>query len=286
MSRRNPEQDLERLLDDDRGDFGTLYGRLSRAEPPRRLDRAILAEASRAVRGSRPPRAQRWLFGIGSAAGLVLAAGIAWQVGQQIDSKDADMASGAARQGVPAVVPVQPIAPTAAPAEPPHPPAIAPPGISDMATREAKKPPADAERARREVRAKAAKPEAAPPPPAAPPPLEMAAPAAAAPMPAEEVAPVAAADASVMRADTAMEAEKRAEGAAGQGSASQERKSSLPSTATLLRSNVQLPPAAWIAEIRRLVDAGRHQQAVENLRLFRRLHPDWPLDEDLRRLDE
>ena len=60
----------------------------------------------------------------------------------------------------------------------------------------------------------------------------------------------------------------------------------LPSGSVQLRSNMRLAPADWIAEIRRLVEAGRDQQAVENLRLFRRMHPDWPLDADLRDLGE
>ncbi|MBN8481632.1 MAG: hypothetical protein J0L88_08595, partial [Xanthomonadales bacterium] len=65
MSRRTPERDLERLLDADRGDFGAIYDRLARVDPPRRIDRAILAEASRAALGPRAPRKQRWLVGLG-----------------------------------------------------------------------------------------------------------------------------------------------------------------------------------------------------------------------------
>ncbi|MGN6518575.1 MAG: hypothetical protein ACTHK2_04025, partial [Dokdonella sp.] len=73
---RDPDHDLERLLADDGGDLTALYRRLPKAEPPRRLDRSVLGEAARAVRGH-TPRRQRWLVGVGSAAGVVLAAGIA-----------------------------------------------------------------------------------------------------------------------------------------------------------------------------------------------------------------
>ena len=299
------QDDLERLLDADRGEFGAIYDRLARAEPPRRLDRAILAEASRVALGPRAPRAQRWLLGLGSAAGLVLAAGIAWQVGREMESKQADIPTGAAQQQTPAVVPVQPIAPTAAPVQqPPPPPAIAPPTRSESADREAKSTLSEADRARRVQRAEAAKlkPEPAPtaPPPPPPPP-----PAASAPVPAaapafEQSAPAAKADAlheaapmfdaqqESRAADIAPErdADATAGGSRAQKTAApRERTPGAPSTSVQLRSNMQLAPADWIAEIHRLVDAGRHQQAVENLRLFRRLHPDWPLDEDLRRLD-
>ena len=67
--------------------------------------------------------------------------------------------------------------------------------------------------------------------------------------------------------------------------AARERMPAAPSTSMKLRANMQLAPDAWIAEIRRLADAGQLQQAIENLRLFQRMHPDWPVDEDLRRLE-
>ena len=105
-TRRDPEQDLQQLLNADRGDLGHIYDKLARAQPPPRLDRIVLGEAARAIRSQRQPRAQRWLVGFGSAAGIVLAAGIAWQVGQQMQRQDAaDTSSDSARS----VIPVQPI---------------------------------------------------------------------------------------------------------------------------------------------------------------------------------
>ena len=77
MSTRN-DRDLDDLLSDDAGRIGASYRKLGKLEPPRRLDRNVLAEASRAVHGR--PRASRWLLGVGTAAGVLLAGGIAWRV--------------------------------------------------------------------------------------------------------------------------------------------------------------------------------------------------------------
>ncbi len=77
MSTRN-DRDVEDLLGDDAGRIGAAYRKLGKQDPPRRLDRNVLAEASRAVHGR--PRSSAWLLGIGTAAGVMLAAGIAWRV--------------------------------------------------------------------------------------------------------------------------------------------------------------------------------------------------------------
>ena len=79
MSARDPDD----LLREGGGETGDLYRRLPRYDPPRRLDRAVLNEAARAVHSGKPPRRQRWIVGIGSAAGLVLAAGLAWRIGHE-----------------------------------------------------------------------------------------------------------------------------------------------------------------------------------------------------------
>jgi hypothetical protein len=59
-----------------------------------------------------------------------------------------------------------------------------------------------------------------------------------------------------------------------------------PSSSVKLRQNMHLAPQDWLAEILRLKNAGRRQEAIENLRLFRRMHPDWQLSDELRRLAE
>jgi hypothetical protein len=57
-----------------------------------------------------------------------------------------------------------------------------------------------------------------------------------------------------------------------------------PSSSLELRRDMQLAPPQWLARIRQLVQEGRRQQASESLRLFRRVHPDEPLPDDLRAL--
>lgn len=105
---RPPDSDLDRALEHDRGEFGAIYRRLPRAEPPKRLDRAILAEATRAVHGRSQPRAQRWLLGVGSAAGVLLAAGIAWRVNQEINFGQPAVPPSSSH-AADEIVPVQPI---------------------------------------------------------------------------------------------------------------------------------------------------------------------------------
>ncbi len=73
---------LARLLSETGGEYAAVYRRLARAQPPRRLDRAVLGAAARAARGQEA-RGQRWWTWLGSAAGLVLAAGIAWRIGNE-----------------------------------------------------------------------------------------------------------------------------------------------------------------------------------------------------------
>jgi hypothetical protein len=44
---------------------------------------------------------------------------------------------------------------------------------------------------------------------------------------------------------------------------------------------MQRPPGEWLAHIRELERQGRHQQALESLRLFIRAHPDRKVPADL-----
>lgn len=294
--RRDPDEDLQRLLDDDGGEFGAIYKRLSHPEPPRRVDRVVLANAARAVRGDRAPPAQRWLLGLGSAAGLVLAAGIAWQVGQQIDAQDAQ--TGAPRSER-TVIPVQPITESARTQKTESVEAAA-----AMADQES---PAEAASAKQEsappLRRKAtpAKPApAAVPPPApaaqAPPLLEQ---RAAEPEPPPAVSAADAAQAFPQETDNVSSeaasgaARERRDHAAGKAvglsapkAAAEQSRAPAPSSSVKLRQNMHLAPQDWLAEIVRLKNAGRRQEAIENLRLFRRMHPDWQLSDELRRLAE
>ncbi len=289
--RPTPDQDLERLLSPDRGEFGGLYDRLARTEPPRRLDRAVLAEASRAVLG-RAPRSQRWMLGLGSAAGVVLAAGIAWQVGKQMDQREAPPAAEAGRSSAPQVIPVQPITPRDVRVEPP-PAGIAPPAPAAPAA------PAAAPKTTGETRARRAlqTPDVVAQP--APPPAPVAAQAEVAQPAAEPEAQAFSVDAAARPAerDSSASGAERAEPASDEmlrskslGAGKREdratRVAPAPQTSVQLRNNMQLAPQDWLAEILRLKREGRRQQAIENLRLFQRMHPVWELGDELRALIE
>lgn len=279
MSGDRRERDLEAFLAEDGGELGRLYRKLPRIEPSRRLDRAVLAEAARAARGTDPRRRprQRWLLGLGSVAGVVLAAGIAWQVQRESASGTAPVAQPAAPPGVITVEPIVP--PPAEPVPSPMPPApsaqsAAAPGRAAVPARE--EPP---RRAAAESVAVRAERKIAPEPAAAPPP-----PPAGAPSKAER------ADA----ADAKPLAERAAAPAAGEEPPAENAArmrggaiaSPAPITSTELRRNMRLPPDRWLDEIRRLQREGQHHWAGENLRLFRRVHPRRAIPADLQPLLE
>ncbi len=294
------ERDLESLLDADRGEFGALYDRLSRAEPPRRLDRAVIAEATRAAHGSRAQGSQRWMLGIGSVAGVVLAAGIAWQVGREFESRDSVPDAAPVDRSAPQVVPVQPISPAPLMEE-------APADSSGRDDREAKDPALTGSRIRSEQAPKPARsaPRAAAAPPS-PPPAAAATTieAEAFPQAPTEQMPTMEQRALEMEADVERSRKSLAEPQADAIGESRERPSAAgnsaasapiesaprsitapsPTTSARLRRNMQLEPQAWLAEIDQLRNGGRTQEAIENLRLFRRMHPQWPISEALRRM--
>lgn len=288
------DYDLERLLEPDQGEFGALYHRLSRSEPPRRLDRTVLAEAARAVHSARAPRSQRWLVGLGSAAGLVMAAGIAWQVGGQIENRDAARVNEAQAPAKSRVISVQAINEASPPA--------AAPVLQESAPKaeEEPKPAADATAKR--------KPAPALPAPAPPPPQVLSAPRVPTAAPAEIQSSEPVADAAE-RMQTSSTLRNRLEKNETEGSAAdsetsdraaasamQEKSASrqqitpsrapAPSSSAQLRRNMRLAPQDWLAEIERLKREGHRQQAIENLLLFRRQYPDWALSDDLRKLGE
>ncbi|MET0232557.1 MAG: hypothetical protein ABW186_16620 [Rhodanobacteraceae bacterium] len=294
MSANGPDRDLDDLLGDDGGRVGSLYRKLPRYEPPRRLDRAVLGEAARAVHSGKPPRRQRWLVGVGSAAGLVLAAGIAWRIGHDAMNEGA-MPPAAA----PIVVPVQPIdgspkakqEQTAQPqTAPPEAPLSSAPAAQNAAA--AKAVERDAiRRDERKLRTSAKAP--APPKPA-----ESAAPE---PFPAQtrerEAAPV-----KDLEQSDAFDDSQSATGAGVAGAAAgavapaADKKATAPERARMpasptvpsgsveLRRDMQLPPREWLSHIRELEQQGRHQQAIESLRLFIRAHPDRKVPADLQPL--
>lgn len=287
MNPHRPDDDLERLLADDGGELGSLYRRLPQAEPSPELDRAVLAHATRAVPAPQRRR-PRWLLGIGSAAGLVLAAGIAWQVGHDTAQAPAPMNE---QPAVPSYVPVQPIETPARrpPASPPPAETAVPPTAAPAAERD--RPPAAVQPAPRARAAVAPTPPPPPPKAEAPPPTPV--PQAARPTIVAEPATTAT-DAASAAADATRE-HLAAPPAAASGkapsnadtTATAKRAAGVPSptSSAELRRDMQLAPEQWLARIRQLQRQGRHQQALESLRLFRRVHPDWQVPDSLRALD-
>lgn len=280
------DHDLERLLDADKGTLASLYHRLPRNEPPRRLDRTVLAEAARAVRTERAPRAQRWLVGFGSAAGLVMAAGIAWQVGGQIENRDKATSTQATEPAGSRVIAVQAISERA-----PKPAAVEP-----VIQREEKSNASTAAPVKRKV---------VPAPAAAPAPMRAAAPAAeaskvesveafadaveserSAPKPQQQTTTTDSAVSTDNAVSEPLRASELQEKSAVQRSQAAPTRAPAPSSSAALRRNMRLAPQDWLAEIVRLKREGHRQQAVENLLLFRRQYPDWVLADDLRKLSE
>lgn len=291
MSLPDEDRELQRLLDGDGGETAALYRKLSRVEPPRRLDRNVLGEAARAARGH-APRRHRWLVGLSSAAGIVLAAGVAWHVGQdalhQPEPSAFKTAPPAAQQRV--YVPVHPF--ESAPARSEH-------EATDSAATSAAAAAAPAEPAPElapavtktntvRARAKDARSQAAPvspPAPAAPPPPPATAPA---PAPTAQAAPAAAA----MKTESggAVRQDIRSSESADTIDAQATRRDSAATTPESLkrsaeiRNDSKLAPDAWIRRIQWLLEQGRDVQARESLNLLRRMHPDVELPDDLKSL--
>ena len=288
MTARDPDD----LLRDGGGEIGDLYRRLPRYEPPRRLDRAVLNEAARAVHSGKPPRRQRWIVGVGSAAGLVLAAGLAWRIGHEPMTKNDAVAPTAS----PTVVPVQPIdqfsrgkheAPVGTESQAPSLDAARAPAAEQRAAgavgnRQDQPKPLRKQRAE-------SKPASAAPMQAEAPPPSVAAPAPKA-FPTDERDADQAKDADKTQegfsagrtgqAPAAAAVEKRATTTNVRGRASP----TLPSSSIELQRDMQLAPSDWLAHIRDLMQQGRRQQATESLRLFVRAHPERRVPEDLREL--
>jgi hypothetical protein len=286
MSAHDRDRELERLLADDGGELGALYRRLPKAEPPRRLDRSVLGEAARAVHGY-TPRRQRWLFAFGSAAGVVLAAGLAWHVGQDALQRESQLsapATSAPASPRPTFVPVAPISePARQRAHEESASMQDAAGAAAVAPAAKSAPPQQRPVAKSKAVAPVAQP---PPPPAAPPPSASVATPAVAP----EAFP-----ASEAERDQGDATPARAGGTVGAAAAKdanqdkvelQRRANGAPalSSSVELRRDVQLDPDTWLAHIEQLLRQGRRQQAIESLRLFRNAHPRHALPDELRAL--
>ncbi len=253
--------------DDDLPDeqaLAALYARLPRAEPDPALDAIVLAAAARAT----PPRRRpRWPVALGSAAVLVLAAGVAWQL----------------RDTPPPVAhaPAVQEAPTGAPSVVATPAPVAVPPVQ--------KPARVAERhAAIATHVEARKVVSVPPPSVQSIPLPMPAPIEApAPMapPAPPPTPVPPAPGEV-RADVSApslkldsEPDTRAQAAYAPS-----EPVATPAPAPMAPAPV-LDPDTRVATIRRLLGEGRHDEALRELKALRHAYPHYDLPQDLRDLE-
>lgn len=300
---RDPADDLARLMDDNGGELGALYRRLPRVDPPKRLDRTVLGEAARAVRG-RAPRHHGWIVGVGSAAGVVLAAGIAWQIGNTVPHQT----SHEGYRSVPSVVPVQPITDTSARRR--ESARDAQETRTNRASAEATATPAQdvasPQPARKSEPKRAAPPAAKESSPAvtrnppAPPPAALAPPQSPAPFPADDEDKTAnSADriqsttgsgttsANAVGATAQTGQDVRTNGGLDKSNNAKTRSFAAPSPSgsVELRRDMHLSADDWIAHIGELMRQGRRQQALESLRLLRRMHPDADIPAKLRALD-
>jgi Meckel syndrome type 1 protein len=266
----------------DERELAALYARLPKVEPDASLDAAVLAEATRAVQVSRRPR---WPVALASAAVLVLAVGVAWQVREL--------------QPAPSAIPTAAVPPPVVPA--PTAPSAAMPAAADM-------------RAPRTVESIAA--EAAPTRD-----LRKTSPAyvgaasaanvgaASAPNVGAAPAPnVGAAPAANVGAASAAKPAQRAQAYRTAPSISakvtsapapspQQYEAAAPAPSGMLRENIaakiatdaivpgNLGPDDRVGEIRRLLGSGNRAQALRELNDLRRRYPHYDLPQDLRDLN-
>ncbi len=148
MTHRNHhEREFEAFLAGEESELARLYRRLPQSEPDAKLDAAVLSLARAAVEPQRVnalrhanvrQRRPLWLVGLSSAAGVVLAAGIAWQMRNGFNESAAPTLRQSAsarteRDVIPISAIVPPAEPAAAPPAPP-PPIVAPATASTTAT--------------------------------------------------------------------------------------------------------------------------------------------------------
>lgn len=250
--------------DDDLPDeqaLAALYARLPRAEPDPALDAAVLAAAARAT----PPRRRpRWPVALGSAAVLVLAAGVAWQ----LRDTPPPVAHAPAVQEAPAGA----LSVVATPA-----PVAVPPVQKPARVAERHAAPATHVEARKAVRT---------PPSVQSMPLPMPAPIEApAPMapPAPPPPPVPPAPGEV-RAYVAAPSLKLDSEPDTRAQAAYAPSEPVATPAPMAPAPV-LDPDTRVATIRRLLGEGRHDEALRELKALRHAYPHYDLPQDLRDLE-
>ena len=313
------ERELESFLADD-SRVAALYRRLPKDEPDAKLDAAILAQARAAIapRRTRP----RWLPALSAAAAIVVVAGLAYRVGPQVwNERSAVSEKAEQRVAAPASVPQQqPPADASASANAPLPQAETSTTSSSTLQTETVSRNAiqkkDAERARRteadklqsqkrkteeektaasafakqsvqgQVQAELAHDNANAPPvaqpeaelkPASPPRLD-AVPAPAEPAPARLAAPK---PVQPNAFPTAAGAPPASPSPPPPAAARAPVRESAQSAADI---EVNLYPEHWIADIQQMLKDGRRDDAIRNLKEFRKRYPEYTLPDTLRDL--
>jgi len=293
MNTHRPDDDRspdERLPGED--ELGALYRKLPRKEPGPALDAAVLRAAAEAVRSSQPKAAMRrprWPIALGSAAVLVLAAGLGWRM------RDMPASVPAAQPGAVTVQQASAPAAAAAPlpeaqgyaqdAAPPPPPAqLAPaPRVAASKTRQA-----DAVMAKRAAPAESSNlQEQATNAPAAA--------MAAAPSAADQSTPAAAGELRAYAPKPAqrMVEQPRSEEPAAANQATEAAPAIMaapamappappPAPSADTSRNAHDTPAQELDKIRRLLATDHRDEARQRLADFHRDHPDYPLPDDLR----
>ncbi|APG05305.1 hypothetical protein BJI69_16290 [Luteibacter rhizovicinus DSM 16549] len=312
-------------IDDDLPDereLAALYARLPKTEPDASLDAAVLAAATRAMPVKRRPR---WPVAVASAAVLVLAVGVAWQVRElpppatstipmaatpaTVKSPTTDSLDGRAAESIAAEA-----APTGELSKPRDAGAQASRAgaaamnagaasarvgadSSAIPAQRAASHRAVSPAATTHVRLNVSAPPSVTEPVAAPVALAPAAPAAppepyAPPAPPAPPAPAAAAEAEaaiVSAAPVPAPAPQRLDATAPAPSSlpQHDDKAAPAPSGMLMRKTVPtaLGPDDRVGEIRRLLDRGDRAQALRELTDLRRRYPDYDLPQDLRDLN-
>lgn len=285
----------ERLPGED--ELGALYRKLPRKEPGPALDAAVLRAAAAAVRSGepaaatlRPARRARWPVALGSAAILVLAAGLGWRMRDMPASTPPAQAGAVTVQEANAPAAAAPPAKPEAVGEiqadaqnaPPPPPAPPPAHLAADAVMAKRAAPAPSPNLQEQATAV----------PAAP----MAAPVAGVPAAADRAAPVAAEQAPSFAAKSAQRVieQRRPEPAAMANSNAEAASGVTAARATAPLAAPAPPPptdtardehdtpAQELDKIRRLLADNRRDEARQRLADFHRDRPDYPLPDDLR----
>lgn len=334
--RRDNERDFERFLAGEDAQLSAIYRKLPGAEPNGKLDAAVLSLARRAVGAQHTTTPRRhsawrlrhgWVLGLGSAAGLVLAAGIAWQLrttierdaapttdGRAMPAQDVVIVSAIERRATPASTLPESAAPSTRtrPTEKSAAAASADRTTStfDKETQpqsQAAIPRRNDTRQRRETQDgytlsfSAAKTTPQPAPL-----IKRAEKAAIEPFSADvEASTQSLNQAEMADAETAAplvstnSVERKAELATGANRANElaempkptaERKlkgttvGAAPSRSATLMRNTQLKPKDWVVLMKELVRDGRDAEARENLALFLRKYPRYPLPDEIKAL--